>query len=232
MDDTKKVICKFIRDDKKEFMIDGTLWGITLLDGIAAPDFDIYTEKKGSGYGERITGKRIGTREIKVNAKTKSVKINHVFRDFAVSFFLPNHSYDLYLTYLGKERWISGEIEKFKCPADNVYRPIEIRVQMLCAEPFWKSIDEFGENIASETPMFSFPYIDDGESGVNASISNFAQEVKLYNDGDVETYCTAVLSARGNITNPSVTVDGKFIRIIDTMSAGDLIVIDIQNAKV
>lgn len=230
--DTKTVICKFVRDDKKEFIIDGSLWGITSLDGIAVLDFDIFSEKKGVGYGERVTGKRVGSRDIVVKAKTKSSKINDVFRDLAVSFFLPTHSYDLFLTYLGKERWISGEIEKFKCPSKNVYLPIEVQINMFCADPCWKSIDEFGKNIASETPMFSFPYIEDGVHGVNASISNFAQEVQLYNDGDVETYCTAVISAKGNVTNPSITVGGKFIRIKDTMEEGDIIVIDIENAKV
>ena len=48
----------------------------------------------------------------------------------------------------------------------------------------------------------------------------------LDNDGDVDTYCKAVISANGEVTNPKITINDNYVRIIDTMQENDIIIID------
>ena len=50
--------------------------------------------------------------------------------------------------------------------------------------------------------------------------------VVLENDGDVDTYCKAVLTAAGEVENPKLVINGAYVRVIDTMQAGDVIIID------
>ena len=42
----------------------------------------------------------------------------------------------------------------------------------------------------------------------------------------METYCKAVFTAKGTVVNPKLTVNGNYVRVIDTMQLGDVIIID------
>ena len=96
--------------------------------------------------------------------------------------------------------------------------------------PYWKSYDDFGKDIASLTPMIAFPYLctfDIGQpNGITGGIFNFAQTVNIYNDGDVDTRCRAVIKADGDVTNPALFINDEYVRIIDNLVKNDIIEID------
>ena len=48
----------------------------------------------------------------------------------------------------------------------------------------------------------------------------------LDNDGDVETYCKAVISANGDVVNPKIIINDNYVRVLDNMKANDVIIID------
>lgn len=77
--------------------------------------------------------------------------------------------------------------------------------------------------------MIAFPYLASfnvAPFGTTGGVFNFAQQVKLVNDGDVETYCRAIFKATGDVVNPSLIISGNYVRVIDVMRAGDVIEMD------
>ena len=226
-------LIKFIRSDNTTFIIGtGSNWKITSLSGIDYPNISVFSEKNGVGDGAISTGKRVNDRDVQVIAKSIDPKINATIRKQAIAFFNPKYTYKLYVTYLGRTRWIEGEIEGFSCPATNVYRTMKLTIRFLCNDPFFKSVDDFGVDIASKSPSFGFPYIEclNPLIPVIADVYNYAQTVIVTNDGDTETYAKAIITFNGEATGPTLYKDESYVRVIGTFDIGDELVIDFENS--
>lgn len=223
---------KVRRNDGREFIADGTDWKLTALSGIDAPEFEVFTEKKGIGDGDIVVGKRTSARTFSFTANVLNPAHNELHRKEAVSFFNSRYSYRVDITYQGTSRWIICELEKYAVPALNVYDRIEVTAEFYAADPYWKSVDDFGRDIASLTPHFGFPFVCVENKGINCGIFNFAKTVLIENDGDTDTYCKAIIAASGDVLNPSLIKGDKFVKVLDTMCAGDVIEIDLERATV
>lgn len=221
---------RIVRSDLKEFKIDGSAWKIVSLEGFGSYENDITIIDNSTGDGGIYGSDHIASKDRTIVAKSRNPLLNEVLRKAALSFFNSKFLYKVYLTYMGKTLWCEGKIYKFNLPTGNIYQTMKMTVTFLFANPFLQSCDNFGKNIASITPMCAFPYLcsaTDGTSkGVTGGVYNFAQKIVLENDGDVETYCKAVFSAKGNVKNPKLLINGNYVRVLDTMSNGDVIVID------
>lgn len=230
MDKTVKI--RIVRSDSKEFNIDGTDWRIPSngLDGFGTYENDITTVDNAVGDGGIIVSDRIAPKDRTIVAKSRNPVLNDVLRRVALSFFNSKFEYKIYITYIGVTRWCEGKIYKFDLPSGNVNRTMTMTVTFLCPNPFFKSYDNFGKNIASVVGMCAFPYLcsitDGTPKGITGGRFNFAQVIVLENDGDVDTFCQAVFTANGTVINPKLTVNGNYVRVIDTMQFGDVIIID------
>ena len=230
MDKTVKI--RIVRSDSKEFNIDGADWSIPSngLDGFGTYENDIVTVDNAVGDGGIIVSDRISQKDRTIIAKSRNPALNDILRRSALSFFNSKFEYKIYITYMGVTRWCEGKIYKFDFPSGNVNRTMTMTITFLCPNPFLKSYDNFGKNIASVEGMCGFPYLcsvtDGTPKGNTGGRFNFAQVIVLENDGDVETFCKAVFKASGDVVNPKLTVNGNYVRVIDTMQLGDVITID------
>lgn len=222
------VYVRIVRSDKKEFVIDGTDWKIPSdgLDGFGTFENDISTAENAVGDGDIVTSSRIAKKDRSIAAKSRNPLLNDVLRREAVSFFNSKMTYKIYVTYMGVTRWCEGEIYKFNLPPGNVHREMTMSMTFLCPDPFLRSYEDFGKNIASVVPMAGFPYLCKKETGVTGGRFNFAKMVVLENDGDVNTYCKAVFWAKGIVKNPRLSIGDAYVRVIDTMAEGDVIIMD------
>ena len=183
------VYIKFIRSDNKTFILGTGSWRILSngLQGVDFPSFSVYSEKNAIGDGALLSGKRVDDRDIQIEAKSIDPTNNRAIRDATISFFNPKYSFKLYITYMGVTRWIEGELSGFKCPSENIHRPMKLTVKFYCKDGFLKSVDDFGKDIASISPGFGFPYIQTVSPviPVYASIYNYNQEIiDTFEDGD------------------------------------------------
>lgn len=230
----KEVKIRIVRSDNKEFNIDGNDWKITKLEGFGEFENDINIVDKAVGDGGIITSSRIGTKDRTITAKSLNKYLNDVLRREADSFFNPKLTYKVYLTYMGITRWAEGTIYKYSIPNGNIHRTMTLTVTFLFPNPYLKSYEDFGEDIASITPMIGFPYIcnvSDGRPyGITGGIYNFARQVVLENDGAVETYCKAVFVAKGMVVNPALIIGESYVRVLDTMIEGDVLEMDFTNS--
>ncbi len=158
---------------------------------------------------------------------------NHdVARKKAITFFNVKDTYKVCVTWGMNTVFAIGKIYKFSCPERHLKRgELKLAITFLFASPYWSSIDDFGKNIASLRGMAGFPYLcsitDGTPKGVTGGLFNFAQVVTLSNDGDVDTYCRAtILCEEGEVENPKLIVNGEYVRVLDTMTAGEVIEMD------
>lgn len=221
------VAARFVRSDANELIADGTDWLLTpgTVDGVCKPAFDLYTEDNANTDGSTVTGKRVAARDLTMTGTSLNVANNAILRAMAVAFFNPKYTYKIYLTYQGRTRWISAEIAGVDIPTDTVCTPQTFTVTFLAVNPYWQSIDDFGQDIAAITPRWGFPYMDNPTYGVLVDVANFARQVIFDYDGDVPAYPTITITADGAVTNPKIVKDGAFVRLIDTLAAGDTVVI-------
>ena len=227
-----EVSARFVRADAQELIVNGEDWLLTGIEGAAAPGYQIYSSDNAVGDGSIITGRRVAARDLQLAAIAMDVKSNPVLRRNALSFFRPKVNYKVYLTYMGVTRWISAELTAFKAPNTYVCEPQTFDAYFLCTEPYWQSVNDFGQDIAAITPCWGFPYMDHPTFGVRVAVANFAREVVFNYDGDVPSYFKATITCDGPVTNPKLIMGGSYVRVITTMRRGDVLSIDPQAARV
>lgn len=221
------VAARFVRSDGAELIADGTDWLLTpgTVDGVCKPVFDIYAEDNATMDGSTVTGKRVAARDLTMTASCMKIANNGILRARASAFFNPKYTYKVTLTYQGRTRWISAELAGIDIPTDKVCVPQTFTATFLAANPYWQSLDDFGQDIAAITPRWGFPYMDSPTYGVLVDVANFARQVIFDYDGDVPAYPTITITADDAVTNPRIVKDGAFVRLIDTLDAGDTVVI-------
>lgn len=235
MDKTFKI--KIIREsDSSEFYIgDDSDWKLLKkgLDGFAEINNTLsYTDNaiRDGGY---ITAEHITKTDRTIKFCYIYPQYNDIARKRLRTFFNVHDSYRVYVTHGNTTVWATGKIYKLKMNmSSDVTDWIEASVTFLFADPYWKSYDEFGKNIAGLTGMIAFPYICANDTspapqGQTGGLFNFAQQVTLYNDGDVQTECEIEIACSGgDVENPKIIINDEYVRIIDDMAAGDKIVMD------
>lgn len=228
--DDKGVAVRIIRSDSKEFIFDGTDWRIMSLEGFGDFENDITMIDNAIGDGGIYGSARIAQKDRTISAKSRNPVMNEILRKLALSYFNPKLKYKIYVTYMGRTRWFEGIVHRFNLPSENIYKTMILTVTFLSANPYLKSFDDFGKNIASIAPMCAFPFLcsitPGTPRGTTGGIYNFAQKIVLENDGDVDTFCKAVFTAKGTVTNPKLVVNDHYVRVLDIMSEGDVIIID------
>ena len=155
---------------------------------------------------------------------------NDVARRAAIAFFNVKSTFKLYITYADRTVWAEGHLLKISAGmTSSVKDRLDIMATFLFPDPYWKSKNDFGENIAGNIGMIAFPYlcsIDNGPKGTTGGIFKFARIVTLYNNGDVETRCRAVIKATGDVENPKLIINDEYVRVIDNLHKNDIIELD------
>lgn len=219
------VIARIVRSDDAELVIDETDWGLTAIDGADAAKYELFTEKNGFGDGDTITGKRVAARDLELQATVMDTSLNAELRRQAKRFFNPKYTYRIHLTYLGTTAWLEAELAAFQAPSKQINLPQEFSAYFLAADPYWKSVDDFGQDIAAITPRWGFPYMDHPDLGVLVDVANFARKVTFNYDGNVTAFPTIIITADAPVTNPKIINGSAFVRLIDELTAGDVVVI-------
>lgn len=223
-----KVLVRLVRSDGREFTINDGHWRIPSdgLEGFGSFNNNITIVDNAIGDGGVITSHRVSQKDRTIRAISRNIHMAEILRNEATAFFNPKMTYKVYLTYMGKTRWAEGQIEKFSLSTGNIHQSMELMVTFLFADPYLRSYEDFGKDIASVSNMAGFPYLCTIAQGSPTGVFNFASTVDLSNDGDVEAYCKVVITAQGSVTNPKIIINGHYVRVIDVMQEGDVIIMD------
>ena len=125
-------------------------------------------------------------------------------------------------TLLFRGRQISCVVEEAGFTVSSRQRIPNFFISLLCPSPFFETLDEIREELASWMPLFEFE-LEIPEGGMEFGARQPSQIITVDNIGDVSCGCEIVFRALGTVTNPELlNLDtGEYIRLLTTMSAGD-----------
>lgn len=220
---------------------------ITKITGLESSELEISTSNNALVDGVSVDGKKIKPRPIHIEASFKSNRNNPQNRAKLIQFFNPKYTGKATITNMGTSRNIEYELEgwTFK-QAPNWDVKLGILVDLICPDPYMLSVDNFGKNMASISPLFAFPWrvlgqrasrkLDYPEKARGMMLGGFTmgyrtlhKEVVLANDGDVSTGVQIqFVATRGDVTNPKITntQTGQYMRVNIAMQQGDVLLID------
>lgn len=230
-------LIRLVRDDKEEFLIGANQeWQLLKnggLDGFGEIKNTLTFIDNAVMDGGTFSGMHIGKVDRTIKCACVLLNENDVMRQKASQFFKPKSDYKVYITYCGRTRWAEAKLYKFDLATINPRDLMKMTITFTFANPYWKSVDNFGRDIAEVTPLFGFPWLINGKGGkgakgLTAGIFNFAKVVVLENTGDTETRCKAVIRADGVVVNPKLIINGEYVRVIDTMQPNETIELDFE----
>ena len=222
--------------EKREF-------GITKITGLESSDLELKLTDNALVDGSTQDGKRIKSRSIHIEAELRDDRNNEVNRQRIIKFFNPKYAGKMTINHSGTKRNIGYELEGWNFVAtSNVHNRLAIVADLKCADPFWKNMDNFGQNMADISRHIAFPWRVAGKKAVvpepykgltlPGQITGYrtlTKEVHLPNDGDVPASLQIqFIAERGPVTNPKITLvsSGQFMRVNTHMEQGDVLMID------
>lgn len=125
-------------------------------------------------------------------------------------------------TLIYRDRQISCVVEEVALTASVRERIPKFFLSLLCPSPFFETLDEIRQELASWDPLLEF-VLEIPEEGIEFGLRQPSQIITVDNIGDVPCGCEIIFKASGPVTNPELLhLDtGEFVRILTTMSNGD-----------
>lgn len=196
--------------------------------GLDASPYTVLTSETAQTDGVVCDGVRINPRPVTIAADIADLKQSGFYRRRVQSFFNPKLTGDLVVNRNGTERRIHYKVEALDFTDAG---STQFTVGLLCPEPLFMHMSNFGKNIASITPQFTFNYLFTrwkGQIGHIMGYKTLKKRVLLNNSGDTGTGLTAEFVAkRGAVTNPVLhNESGAYVRVMIDMAKGDKMVIN------
>ncbi|MBQ9784295.1 MAG: phage tail family protein [Clostridia bacterium] len=234
-----RVTVEVRRSDGQTFRVgSGTGWKIPN-DGLKdwnVMEHEVSTAANVLTDGSSLVSKRLGEKDRTLRAVYCDVDADNE-RARAIAFFNPKFAFEAYVSYRGRTRWCGGEQIGFKVTTENVYAKPEITWTLLCLDPYMKDPDGNESAFGDSVPMLGWPYVSYADEegleyppGLVAGVLVFDGLNSIVNGGDVETAYIVRIEAEGKLVNPTINKDGRFVRMLLTLSAGDVLEIDFESA--
>ena len=136
--------------------------------------------------------------------------------------FLQVFSPKLNGTLVYRNKQISCVVEEAGFTVSTRQRIPNFFVSLLCPSPFFETLEEVREELASWIPLLEFE-LEIPMTGMEFGMRQPSQIITVDNIGDVSCGCEIVFRALGTVTNPELlNIDtGEYVRLLTTMSAGD-----------
>lgn len=202
------------------------------MSGIDSIDSEVYFENNANGEGILITGSDYTARDITLSCECSNSNLNDIRRREAISFFNHKRSYKLYITYMGRTLWCDAKVRILSVPSENMYSLTQFTVSFIRESPYLKSTYEYGENLAQTVNLYAFPNYITNDVGLVYDYFRFADFVDITNYGDVDTFMRVVFTASGEVVNPKIIKDNKYVKVLDTMQNGDVYELDFVNLTI
>lgn len=228
---------KSVRSDGLTFEYNTDMWGIFNLDGIDAPELEVFTQNVGFGNGTIITGKRKSSREIEVGASMKLYPANsfdrNSERERVIAFHNSNYTYTLEITYMGRTRLAKGcVILDLDIPTRNIYEPLEISITYLCPDSDLLEDVETSTLFKQDIPMWHVERFYKPDKPLTFTNRIHAVEKEIYYTGSEPAPLHFRITALGLVENLDIKVNGVLFEVTATMTEGDVVEIDVAERLV
>jgi hypothetical protein len=223
----RTVLLTAVRSDGQVFEYEGDDWGVTSLEGLDFPKFEISKADRGYGNGSIITGKRKEARDIDIVARERNAGNNTLDRPLALGFHNSNFTFDLYITYMGVTRIAKGcELQGSKCPSGNVFDALTLTVSYLHPDSDLLGEASDSTNFTAVDPMWHWSRVYTQGGALIYGVINHATSKVINYLGSEDTFIHVRLEATGFVEGVNVGVGSTIVHIDCTLGSGDILELD------
>lgn len=223
----RNVVLRAVRSDGQVFEYNGDDWGLTSLEGVDFPKFEISKADRGYGNGSIITGKRKEARDIDIKARERNAGNNTLDRPLALGFHNSNFTFDLYITYMGVTRIAKGcELQGSKCPSGNVFDALTLTVSYLHPESDLLGEASESTNFTAVDPTWHWSRVYTQGGSLTYGVINHATSKVLNYLGSEDTFIHVRLEASGLVEGVNIGVGSINVHIDCTLGSGDILELD------
>lgn len=223
----RNIVLRAVRSDGQVFEYNGDDWGLTSLEGVDFPKFEISKADRGYGNGSIITGKRKEARDIDIKARERNAGNNTLDRPLALGFHNSNFTFDLYITYMGVTRIAKGcELQGSKCPSGNVFDALTLTVSYLHPESDLLGEASESTNFTAVDPMWHWSRVYTQGGSLIYGVINHATSKVLNYLGSEDTFIHVRLEASGLVEGVNIGVGSINVHIDCTLGSGDVLELD------
>ncbi len=210
----------------RELVLGPKPYPIESISGLESTDYELTFADNANLPGSTLVGQRAGKRPISIRFDLPSTPEFARHRQELIRFFRPDIAGELLVDYNGLQRKIPYVIEEFRFQNSNLYEQLRAQLDLLCPQPFFLDLNNYGKNIAAKTPLYGFPLWIHRTRGFAMGYRTLKKHVSLPNEGDVDTGIEIVFkAARGTVTNPKLekVSTGEFVQVMVEMQQGDIL---------
>lgn len=205
--------------------------GIT---GIESADLEAVISEYAAMDGGYIDAVRVPPRHISVLFAVDERKQTEELRKKLIAFFSPRKQGTLIVERANRSRKIRFYLsEQPEFVQDNIIDDrLHVRVNMICPDPYFEDVTPTTVNFMKPLPLLTFPFNSLAGVGITAGVLEITDTTTLVNNGDMPVGIICDITANGGtVTNPKITMNGQYVRVIKTMEIGDTIQIDTNKGQ-
>lgn len=220
----------FSSQDKEILMNKTSEFRIISIDGLESSSYSIKNIDSNTD-GADVTYRKIEPREITIVGDVKKNCNEDINRRILINFFNPKVDGILSVTRNDDKKKISYVVSSFRFLNTKMSDFLQFEIILECPNPYFESIDNYGKDIANVTKQFAFPLAIVQNKGKIMGYKTYNNNATLDNDGDCETGCEIHIKALGNVVNPKIVLNDKYILVNTTMNINDELVINTNQRK-
>lgn len=204
------------------------------IEGIESADLEAVLSEYAAMDGGYLEAVRVPPRTISVRFAIDDKKRTEELRKKLIAMFSPKKSGVLVVNRGNRARKIAFYLRtraEFIQP-NIVQDRLVVDIEMVCPDPYFEDINETTINFMKASPLFTFPFNSLAGVGITAGVLTVTDRVQLVNDGDVPVGIVCDITANGGtVTNPKISMNGQYVRVIKTMEIGDSLSIDTNKGR-
>lgn len=218
-----------IRSDGLMFNYENDDWMMTSLEGAEFPQIEVFTEAKGVGDGDLITGRRKASRTIEIATVPRNYDDGDYreLRRAALFFHNPSFTYDIEITYMGDIKIAKGcAIKGLIFPTERYRKNASLKVSYLSPYGELFAVGEEQSNFSSITPRWAVTRSYIAGKKLLYSTEDRSDSALIEYEGTAKTNPVIEIIADGYVKDLVVKIGAVTCIVETTLKKGDIVVID------
>lgn len=202
--------------------------------GIESADLEAVMSEYAAMDGGYLDTVRVPPRHISVLFAVDERKQTEELRKKLIAFFSPRKQGTLIVERANRSRKIRFYLnEQPEFIQNNIIDDrLHVRVNMVCPDPYFEDVTPTTVQFMKPLPLLTFPFNSVVDVGITSGVLEITDTATLVNDGDVPVGIVCdILANGGTVTNPKISMNGQYVRVIKTMEIGDTVQIDTNKGQ-
>lgn len=220
---------KAVRDDGLTFNYENDDWMMTSLEGAEFPQIELFTEAKGIGNGDLVTGKRKGSRVIEVATVPRHYNDGdyRILRHEALFFHNPSHTFNLEIVYMDDIKIAKEcEIKAFTFPTERYRKNASLKLSYLSPHSELFAAGDEQTNLSSIIARWAVVRAYTGSNRLLYSTEDRADSIVIDYQGSSITSPVIKITADGYVKDLVIKIGDVTCNLNTTLKSGDVVVID------